>query len=194
MTSELSANPLRLKQWEACKKRILDRLAALAEIEGKTIIDMLPDIRIIKENQLWKLGGYQSFNEFCGKALGVSRQYVYRVLSVNQDACKVLEINGENGENAAKLTSGVLDALLLEGAKAPEPTPLPPAEKALNEAPKKTSKGRRPKPEPEPIEGTFTEPTPATFPATVTESEAIEQERERWEKKLGVCPHCGGAI
>lgn len=44
-------------------------------------------------------------------------------------------------------------------------------------------------------EATFTEPTPATFPAEVTESEAIEQAKEIppsiWERK---CPHCGGAI
>lgn len=205
MTSDIiPASPLRLKQWEACKKRILDRLAALAEIEGKTIIEMLPDIRIIKENQLWKYGGYRSFGEFCAKALGVSRQYVYRVLFVNQDARNVLEMNDAN---PAQLTSGILDVLTISAPNEPQPEAERQSEKPLNDPPKPAKRGRKQKPKPEPIEATFTEPEipsaaavilgpafnplhpspaaqlPDTANVTITTTDSTR-----------VCPHCGGAI
>ena len=192
MTSELvPANPLRLKQWEACKRRILDKVAELATIQGKAIIDMIPDLRIIKENQLWKYGGYRSFQEFCNKALGVSRQYVYRVLSVNQDARKVLEMNDAISN---QLTSGVLDGLSLCAPSEPEKETEPPPQKSLNDPPKSAPKGRKTKPAPEPIEATFTEPVNARAAVSAMSDQEVDALASNGMKRAGVCPHCGGAI
>lgn len=184
-------HPLRIRQWEACKSRILAKMQTLAEFNAKTVQEMIPDIRIIKENQLWQHGGYESFKHFCEKAIGVTKQHIYKLLKDDEATCKVLEINtGESSD----LTFGGQTVTPQLPAETSE-------EKPLNQAPKPAPKGRKPKPEPEPIEATFTEPiTPAPIPAMVTESESIEHARERLTAAIEhvgggtVCPHCGGAI
>lgn len=165
MGSEIAKpNTLRLKQWEACKGRILAKMQTLAEFNAKTVKEMIPDIRIIKENKLWEHGGYESFAHFCTKAIGVTKQHIYKLLKDDGEACKVLEINTTESSDLTFCGQTVTPQMHAQSSDT----------KALNEPPTKT--GRKPKHKPEPVEATFTE-TPSQLP-----------------DKAKVCPHCGGAI
>lgn len=194
MGSDITLRPTpRLKEWEARKSRIGKELGEIGTFVLRKAKDMINDIRVIKEKELWREGGYGSFGEFIDRMVGVSRSQIYKLLNADDETRKVLEIR----ENVVSLCD----------KSEPPHTSAQTTEKALNEAPKKTGKGRRTRPEPEPQEATFTEPIPpAPIPATVTESEAIEQARKALgpvhaafvkslDKDLAsVCPHCGGAI
>lgn len=194
-------HPLRLKQWEVCKGRILAKMQSLAEFNAKTVKEMIPDIRIIKENKLWEHGGYESFAHFCTKAIGVTKQHIYKLLQDDAETLKVLEINGT--ESSDLTFCGQTVTPQIPASSEPPHTSAQAEAKPLNNPPATSKKARKTKPEP--VEATFTEPTPA-ITAEVTKSEAIEQamnsmSEEEMEKhrvlgmkRAGLCPHCGGAI
>lgn len=115
------------------------------ELDEKRLSDIKDDIWAIKEKKLWDQGGYESFEDFCRRCLGVTKQAVYKMLGNDETTRKALEISlGSSTE----LTS------------ANDQQQPPAQEKQINEPPEKTSKGRKSKPKPEPIDATFTEPAP----------------------------------
>lgn len=160
MGSDITLRPTpRLKEWEARKSRIGKELGEIGTFVLRKAKDMINDIRVIKEKELWREGGYNSFTDFIDRMVGVSKSQIYRLLKDDSETHNVLEIRESR-------------VPLCDNSEPPQTT-APPSEKALNEAPKKTSKGRRQKPEPEPQEATFTEP-PENLPY-----------------KAKVCPTCG---
>jgi hypothetical protein len=199
MTSEITAKPtLAQKEWLARKGRIGIKIGEIVEFSRKSIMEILPDIRAIKEKKLWERGGYSSFKEFCRKGIGVTQQHIYKSLADDEEARKVLVING--GESS-HLTLGGEDEPLEQETKYE-----PPADK------EKKKGGRKRKPEPEPVEAEFTEATPApirgqdtslyiasdgdplaeTLPPAANAAEPLAESTPN--NGTNFCPHCGQAI
>lgn len=102
MGSEIT--PRDQAEWEASKGRINAKINALAAFTHQSVREMLPDIKAIKERQLWRCGKYDSFADFCLFALGVSRQRIYKLLAEDSLISKTLGVEVVNtltGETAA---------------------------------------------------------------------------------------------
>lgn len=76
-----SKRPIGLTRKEEFTKRLAD-----AELNIELWAD---NIQAIKDKELWREGGYDSFKEFCEKALHKSRKTVYQLLSAGEIASEV---------------------------------------------------------------------------------------------------------
>lgn len=96
MTSDIVLRPtLRQKEWEARKNRIGAALGEIGAFTLRKTKDMIGEIRVIKQKELWREGGYASFADFLRRMVGVSRSQIYRLLKGDDEISKVLEINDD---------------------------------------------------------------------------------------------------
>lgn len=213
MTSEITTKPtLAEKQWIACRDRVRAKLASISEFHRVTLREMLPDIRAIKEKKLWKFGEYASFEEFCLKALSVTRQRIYQLMVEDDEIRATLEF-----------VPNTLNNLTFQGSEQPPSEPPPESSNATTVEPPAKPKKRQRKPEPEPVDAEPVTPaanalaTTAPTASTISNGELPLAAKERettladgsrvtfaegaWEelgahlaKAAKFCPHCGKEI
>lgn len=176
---------LRQKEWEARKSRIGLHLGEIGNFVLRKAKDMINDLRCIKEKELWREGGYTSFGNLLDRLVGVSQRQIYRLLKEDSETHKVLEIN----ESLMTLCHNE------ESTEPAESEPPKQPEKPLNAPPETKQKGRKKKPEPEPIEAEFVE-QPATEENLPMHTDASDVELAAATPRDGErrCPHCGGAL
>lgn len=88
MSSEIQASEK--EEWLKHKTTVGIGLGDIVACARQKLKDMMPSIQIIKDKQLWKHGGYDSFKDFCELGLSVTRQRIYQLLT-EDDSRKLLE-------------------------------------------------------------------------------------------------------
>lgn len=201
MNSKLKVVDDRKNEWEERKLRVGGKLGEIVAFTRQTLKELIPDIEAIKDKRLWEHGDYESFKDFCNRALNVTSRRIYQLLS-EKDARKVLEFNDGEGNNFTPDEPESVD-------KKDETFIEPPAEKQKR-------KGRA---QPEPVDAESAEPPPdPVFPdepsdmtvngipvAQLAESapttSSITDELlppaaivTTSDTSVRVCPHCGKGI
>lgn len=201
MASEIAKpSALAQKEWEMRKKRVGEKLGTIVDFTRQTLRDIIPDLRAIRDKELWRHGGHESFKAFCTNGLNYSARRIYQLFD-EEDIRNSLEFNKSEGNNFT-------------------PTPSP---TVMIEPPAKPKK-RKEKPRPEPVDAEPVAPaantlaTPAPSASTISNGELPPAAKElattladgsrvtftegAWDE-LGVhlanavarvCPHCGKEI
>lgn len=88
MSSEIQASEK--EEWLKHKTIVGLGLGDIVACARQKLKDMIPSIKAIKDKQLWRHGGYDSFKDFCQLGLSVTSQRIYQLLAEG-DARKLLE-------------------------------------------------------------------------------------------------------
>lgn len=144
MPSELAAQSgLRQKEWEHRKKRIGRAIGDIIDYSRKIARDLIPDLIAIREKELWRYGGHDSWTAFCENGLGYTARHIRRVL-MEFDTRNVLEIS-ESGGHRVHLEDVKPAAETTIEPPASKPAPAP--SKKRKEAPMKPANAREVEPE-----------------------------------------------
>ncbi len=93
MPAKISATPADRPPTKADYRRykaIVDQLRRDLELVGRALYRSGGNLKIVRDERLYRCGGYSSFEAFCSQVLGVGREYIYRTIQAYDVLCTLL--------------------------------------------------------------------------------------------------------
>jgi hypothetical protein len=69
---------------------IVEQLGRDLELVGRALHRTGGNLKVVRDERLYRCGGYPTFEAFCSQVLGVGREYIYRTIQAYEVLCTLL--------------------------------------------------------------------------------------------------------
>jgi len=71
-------------------RALLDDIGRHLELVGRALYRLGGSLKTVRDERLYRCGGYTTFQDFCSKELGLAREYIFRTIQAYDLLCELL--------------------------------------------------------------------------------------------------------